>query len=324
MNLNFSIFRKLLSSAPAQAILGVLAFSFLFLQAYHLAPVSEDSQLVAVSIFGQFRVLPWWLCFLFEFVCIIGSLLIMVRINSNHRFVDRMSYPLAVFLFIGLTSHPQVLLHPEVLFSGFLGVLVVYLLLEIYNQSNISGIIFQSAVICSVASLFYLPSIILVVLILVGLSIFRPFELRSLLLILIGFALLYFYLFSLTYIFDWELNFPVNLNPQVGESILKLPNEKNFGLLGIVVLVIVSMGRLYSMRQRLIVRQRNQLAVMFIACMFYFGIGLFFGFSDTLLMLLSLSSIFFLFFYNSINKKWIVDSLLIIILIYNSFVTIFS
>lgn len=324
MNLKFSLFSKLLASPPLQALSGLLAIAFLLLQAYNSTAVIDGSQLLVLSIFGQSQLLPWWICFLFGIACIVASLLVMLRINANHRFVDRSSYPFTVFLFIGLTSLPEFLLHPELLFTTFLGILVIYLLLEIYNQPSISGIIFKSAIICSFASLFYLPSIFLLLLILVSISIFRPFTLRNFLLVLIGFGLLYFYLYSLSYIFNWSLNFPDELNLQDGEFITNLFQKNNLGLLGMFVLALVSMANVFSMRQKLIVRQRNQLAVIFIAWLIYFGISLFSSFSDTLLMLLSLSSIFFLFFYHSIKKQWILDSLLIIIFIYNSFVSIFS
>jgi len=209
MSLNFSIFHKVFPSPLARMIGALLGLVFLSFQAYHLAPVEAGKQLIAVSIFNQEQTIPWVVVFLFGFICIISSLLVIFKMNANHRFAEGESFPLAIFLIVALSSFPAVFMQPELLFTSFLGILIVSLLLNIYNQNLIAGIIFQASFLCSVAVLFYSPSIIFTVITLIGVSIFRPFDIRNLLLICIGFILLYVYLFGLSYIFEWELQLPI-------------------------------------------------------------------------------------------------------------------
>ena len=324
MNLNFSIFNKVFPSPPARMIGGVLALVVLSLQAYHLTPVEDGSQLIAVSIVNQKVVIPWVVVFLFGFCCVIASLMVVLKMNANHRFMDGESFPLAIFLIVALSSFPSVFIHPEMLFSSFLGIVIISLLLNIYNQKSIAGIIFQASFLCSIAVLFYAPSIISLLIILIGVSIFRPFNIRNLLLIVVGFLLLYIYFFGFSYLFDWTLQLPLNVKLEFSKTIEMLLDPSKIGVGVVFLIAIIALSRVYAKRQRLIVRQRNQLSLLFAALLLYLIVGLLFSLSGSFLFLFSLSGLFFLFLYHSMNKKWLVEVPLIGLLIYNSLVSIFN
>lgn len=303
---------------------GLIALLILSLQVYHLAPVEEGKQLIAVSIFNQEYIFPWTIVFLFDFICIISSLLVVLRMNVNHRFVDGESFPLAIFMLVAISSFPAIFIQPELLLVSLLGILIVYLLLNIYNKNSIVGIIFQTSFLCSIATLFYAPSIIFLLVILIGVSIFRPFNIRNLIIICIGFLLLYLYLFGLSYIFGWDINLFLNLKLELAKA-LEIPlNIEKIGLGIVFLILIISISSVYAKRQRLIVRQRNQLSVLFAAILLCLIVGLIFNFTGSFLFIFSLSGIFFLFFYKNINKKWLVEVPLIVLLIYNTFVSIYS
>lgn len=323
MSVNFSIFDKVFPSPLARMIGGVLGFVILLLQAYHLAPVQAGKQLIAVSIFNQEQPIPWVLVFLFGFICVMASLLVVLRMNTNHRFVEGKSFPLAIFLIIALSSYPAVLLQPEMLFVSFLGVVIVYLLLNIYNQHSIAGIILKASFLCSIATLIYAPSIIFLLIILIGVTLFRPFNIRNTLLICVGFMLFYIYLFGLSYIFDWKLSLPLEVNFDFYRTLELLLTSSRIGVWFVFLLAILTISSVYTYRQRLIVRQRNQLSLLLAAFLLCFIVGVLFNLTGSFVFLFAILGLFFLFFYNNLNKKWLIEVPLIGLFIYNSLVSIF-
>jgi len=307
MSLNFSIFDKVFPSPLARIIGGVLGFVVLLLQAYQLPSVQSGKQLIAVSILNQEQPVPWLIVFLFSFVCIVASLLVVLKINTNHRFIEGKSFPLGIFLIVALSSYPAVLIQPEMLFVSFLGLVIVYLLLNIYNQHSIAGIILQASILCSIATLFYAPSIIFLLIILIGVTIFRPFNIRNTLLVFVGFILLYIYLFGLSYLFDWELSLPLDVEFDLYRSLELLLTSSKIGVWFVFLLALITISSVYTNRQRLIVRQRNQLSLLFAAFILCVIVGLMFNLSGSFLFLFSILGIFFLFFYKNLTKKWLIE-----------------
>ena len=244
--------------------------------------------------------------------------------NTSHRFIEGKSFPIAIFLIVALSSFPEILLQPEMLFASFLGLVIIYLLLNIYNQNSITGIIIQAAFICSIATLFYAPSVIFLIIILIGVTIFRPFNIRNSLLICLGFILLYIYLFGLSYIFNLKLILPLDVKLDFSRTSEILLNSPKIGVGFVFLIITIAISSVFAKRQKLVVRQRNQLSLLFVAILLYSLVGFIFNFTGSFLFIFSLSGIFFLFFYTNLNKKWLIEVPLICLLIYNSLQSIFS
>ncbi len=319
-----SIILKLSSSPLTKTITAILAIAFVLLQGLKLAFSNDVEQLVYTTLFGQSDAVSRVFYVIVNSISIFLSIWILMEINSANRFIDKDPFPLGVFIFVGLTSMPSVLLFPEIQFSALLIVFVLYLLMLIYNNNNISGILFGSSILVGLSALFFYPFAIYLILIFVGFYIFKPFDIRSFMFVILGPTLLYLYLFSAAFIFNWDLFLEQKIEWFQMIYFNQLFSLKYLGITSLFIIGGLSLARAYNYRQKLIVRQRNQLLVVFTFLVLSVTLALFFDIHKTLFLILLPLGFFFLFLYHNLKRKWILDGILLIILFYNTWQSFLS
>lgn len=128
----------------------------------------------------------------------IGALLVNRAINQNDIF-DKRSYLPALFylIFIGCSGGLQQL-HPFH-FSNLLLTLALQRIIETYRKDYDFPGIFDAGLFVSLASLFYLPSIAFIFLLVSGILLIRPFSWRDWVVALLGFITPYAFAFTYYY-----------------------------------------------------------------------------------------------------------------------------
>ncbi len=143
------------------------------------------------------------------FVMVVLEAFLINKILSSHDITAHNTY-LPAFVFVLLSSFATVILtlHP-VLIANFFLILAIGSLLKIYGKTDPYMEIFNAGLMISVASLFYLPSIVFLVLIWSALFICRIYKWREWTISIIGVITPYIFLASYYFIID-KLEFSID------------------------------------------------------------------------------------------------------------------
>lgn len=242
------------------------------------------------------------------------GLIIGVRINNQHKFVEGNNLPLYLFCFIGYSCF----YFSEISISTVIGelflMLSLFTLLKIHNQNNVLGLIFVSTFFIGIASLFLYPALIQLLVVLLTITFFRPIELRNYIIMMVGFSLPLFYFYSLSYLFEAEL-----FVPEFGIQSVSVEHNLSIGLLPILFLITLSgvaSVKIFSARTKFIVRQRNQLFIMVCFIILQGLLWALVPVAHIILVILPLVGIFFLYLYKKTKKKkkWVLEVILLLLL----------
>ena len=171
------------------------------------------------------------------------------HIINNHEILGKQSYMPALFYILLMSSSPfHLALHPG-LFANLFLMLAMNQLFNIYRKEISFSQVFDAGLLIALASLFYLPSILLFPLVWIALIVFRPFIWREWIIALIGLIVPYLYLCvyyfwqgSLDHIKE-HLGFMVKAE---GLNIVKMSGYSYFFIAIIILLVILSLGNLFA------------------------------------------------------------------------------
>ena len=245
---------------------------------------------------------------------------IILKIDLEHRYTEKSRFILALTFFLVLFSFPEILYHS----NGFVVTLIIIIsvkyLLKIHNQDSVLKLIFRASFLGSLASLIFFPVIIYLLVIFGSIAVFRPFNLKNYLLAIIAWSLPYFYLFSFSYLLDWNLDIP--FKSVFNQSLLTMSNQRfalntiNYILnSGLVLLAIIALLANFSIKQNLILRKRIELSILFFSTILFAILSLLFGINSFLILSCSMGCIFIALYYHSFNKKWIIESIFIVLLL---------
>lgn len=244
---------------------------------------------------------------------------LLLRINSKHRFVEFDSTPFWFFVTVGFLLAPLDIMYVNVAFAMLLNVLGLSVLLRIYHQPVVGSLIFASASLISIASILFYPSIIFVLLVIATLITFRPFNLKDYLLMIVGFLLPLFYLFGIEYL----------TNNNWVSAMVAIPTTdvwfQSFNQLSVLFpcflpLFVFSLFKVISYQSKFIVRQRNQLIILFLFIALSFIVSRIVGIENVLFFLLLPVGLFYNYWYQFVNRKWILDTVLLVFTVASFFV----
>lgn len=154
------------------------------------------------ELFAQFFVNKPLLQLLTAFLLVVAQAFLFNSITEKHELFGKSSYLPALVYIIFFSFTPDALhLHP-LLFANFFILLSVDALLNMYRKPNAIGQSFESGLFIAIASLFYFPSILLLLFLLVGLFIMRPFSIREFILVVLGFVFPYVYVIVYYFFID--------------------------------------------------------------------------------------------------------------------------
>lgn len=314
-----SVFHKISSSPLLSLLLAILSIIYLFTLGFNVAgeiQIPEDSAPFQLNISQQ---LPIAIQLSLGILLLIFSLIIVHKINNEHHFTESSIFSLSFYFLLVLSAFPECLFNTYALLSGIFVLLSLQLQMRIYSKGRITLLIFNASVLCSFASFFFFPSVVILILIASSIAIFKPFNIKNFLVMLSGFALPYFYFFAIGFLLqevslhDFFYYFPFHIIP--------FSTQDFFTQLRLFFFALLILGFFLSsirIRQQLIVRQRNQLVILFIISTLYSLLLLFFGIAPTLLIITAASGIFFLLFFHSLPKKWIAELILVLLFAVNS------
>lgn len=253
-----------------------------------------------------------WLNAIFALLVLISAYVIF-RINKAQRFVEGNSLPFMLFTSLGLSASIVSNVSITDTFAVLLSLLSLSLVLQIHNQKSVLGLLFLSSIMLSISAVLFYPSLFLFSIPLLNMAFFRPFEVRDYAVVLVGFSLVLFYLFCLSYLLDVSVTVS-NIDVNIRESMIPFALD----LLPLVLFSLFSMIgalKLFFDRTKFVARQRNQLLVIAVYVIIQLVLFLILQNAVFWVSMVPILSIFLSYYYKTNNRKWLLDlvSLLFIV-----------
>jgi|ERR1017187_1935830 hypothetical protein len=140
---------------------------------------------------------------LLAFILIVGEAFLLNYIVNENEVLSNPSFLPALFYIMFMSNNKAMLMLHPLLFANFFILLAIYKLVCSYRKNIAFSEAFDAGLLFSIATLFYLPSIIFLPILGIGLFIFRPFNWREWVISFIG--VLIPYSFILTYYFWFDI-----------------------------------------------------------------------------------------------------------------------
>lgn len=184
--------------SPQPAALIVIPFIIIVLWVYNgwrSVPVTDGSSLAVWEMIASlFSALPSWLNFIFMAALISAQAIYFNLMVNRHEVLYKNSY-LPSFVFALLISADPGLMqfHPVHVINLF--VLIIFdRMFTVFKNEKANSALFDSAFLTGLSALIYFPALLLFIVLILSLSILRPFNLKEWLIALIGFLLPFFFI----------------------------------------------------------------------------------------------------------------------------------
>lgn len=245
--------------------------------------------------------------------CVILTMIcayIVFQMNKIHRITVSHSISFVLFTAIGFTSFLTSNISILELTAALLALVSLSITLRIHNQNSVLGLLLLSSFLLGVATVFFYPSVLLLLTVLLTVAFFRPFEIRNYLVILVGFTLTAFYVLCFSFLFNWDLQL---IKPDFSKwTSIALAEMSTVAVFIFSLITLMSSFVMFSKRSKFIVRQRNQLVVISIYILIQIALSLTFRSEAFWISLAPLFSLIILYYYKSLSRKWIFDMLLLL------------
>lgn len=234
-------------------------------------------------------------------------------LSKKHKLFEGKKSTLLLLFLVGLGLWPNMLIQLDLLLATAIILMQVGFFLTIYNQKNINKIVFNGALYLGLATLIYLPTIYFFIVFIVGVSIIRPFKLKTYLIALLGLILPMLYTYSKAYVFDYNLT-TMSENIDTLFSYNSYWQGLNYWKLSFIVLFLIGFFFNLVRKAKLTVHVSNQIS--YLSFLFVVAFILLFMRGDRVLAVLLIpASLFVGNFYYYFNKKWILEIGLLLFLI---------
>ena len=177
--------------SPQPAALIVIPFIIIILwfrTGFHCQPVTDLSNLpVWQAIAGMLSHLPSWLNFVILAIIISVQAVYFNLMVNKHEVLYKNSYlPSLIFALI-ISSTPGLMqLHPVHFINLF--VLIIFdRIFSLFKNDHPNSALFDAAFLTGLAGLFYFPALLLFVVLIISMSIIRPFNFREWMIFFVGF-----------------------------------------------------------------------------------------------------------------------------------------
>ena len=179
---------------------------------------------------------------------IIANGFLMLQLNSAHIFIaTRTQMPALLYMLLCSVFAGHAILIPA-LIASFLILLMLFRVFAAYKMETLSYNLMDAGILVSVASLFYFPAVLFYPVLLIVLSIIRPYIWREWVFTLIGLVLPYLFILAFFYLADLDIKELGNgmqrmfLSGQVFEM-----NRYSLGFLAYVCFLLL-LGSFYMIR----------------------------------------------------------------------------
>lgn len=251
--------------------------------------------------------------FLLGFSLFLCCYWLMTFLNSKLKLVERLGTKAVMLYLAFILCFPFSLLNLSSLLASLLCFISLGLLLNIYNQKSVLSLLFWSSFLLGVASILFYPAALFFILVFATMTIFRPFEIRNIFISIIGFLLPLFYLNSIFYLFEIPIEY-VNIRDKGLKFIVfnDLSIYSTGRILLFTTVALLSISVILN-RRKMVVRQQNQMLVLFLYLLFSFALKLFISLELLVLLILPPIAFFILLFYQKLARKWILNIYLLLV-----------
>lgn len=234
------------------------------------------------------------------------------RVINYYNFLGKPSF-LTALMFMTLVSLflPFLVLSPT-LICNFLTIWMLSKLFKIYKLSNIRGRMFDLGIIVALGSFIYLPFTVMLLLLWISLSIFRPFDWREWITPLLGFITVYF-LLGVVYYWNYRLDEFLQIFSPFTKPFSASIHVDYYDLIALAPVVIAMLLFLAVLKDQYfksVVHVRKSFKLLFymlilIVASFYFDAGITI---NHFLLCVPPLSIYLAYYFTHAKNKWIYES----------------
>ena len=260
---------------------------------------------------------------LISFLLIFAEALLINYIIQKNEIINTTSYLPALVYMVLMALQPDMFsLHPIVIASLFM-LLAIHTLMQSYKKETSYAQAFDTGFFIAMASLFYIPSVVFILLLWIGLLILRPFVWREWIISLIGFALPWVFL---VFYYFWNDNleslqydslYYTLITPQKSFSSISF-SYMAYAQVGVLLVAsFFSFGRLMHDIRAGTVRTRSNLFLMIYFFLLAF-VSIFLAPAYSIPYLSFLSAPFTVFFSSYllfVKKTWLAEILFLLLII---------
>jgi hypothetical protein len=258
---------------------------------------------------------------LLAFLLIIGEALLLNFIINQNEVLSKKTFLPAIFYITFASIIPQFHTVSPILFAQLFLLIGIQRIIGSYRKDKALGAMFDFGLCFSIATLFYFPAFLFLLLLPIGLFLFRPFVWREW---ITGFAgILLPYLFLIAYLF-WNNSLSTFFKQEMFEPKtfrLDIYDYTSSNLILIVIIIFLFVFSLYSfLNSGSRISQRSKKSTAFLVWMFLLSIASLFFLNNSqlssynlLLGLIPVSLIFSSYFAHSQKMLWL--ELIFIVLI---------
>ena len=172
-----------------------LILIFWIQSASSMSPLIEPSGMILwnfiATIFSHF---PNWINFIFEVVLVSFSAIYLNIICNKHEVLYKNSYLPALVYALFISAHPAFISFHPIHFVNLILLRVLDKSFSLIKSGNITSAIFDSSFLAGLAALIYFPAVIIIPIMIISITIIRPFNIREWLILIIGFLLPFFFI----------------------------------------------------------------------------------------------------------------------------------
>lgn len=260
---------------------------------------------------------------LISFILIFCESLLINYIIRKNEIINTPSFLPALVYIVLMSLQPEMFsLHPIVIANLFM-LLAMYKLMQTYRKETAYSEAFDTGFFISLAMLFYIPSVVFILILWMGLIIIRPFIWREWIIAFIGFSipciyLVFYYFWNDKHDeFQYDALYYTIIAPRKSFNALTF-SYSEYGQMGILLLsAFFSAGRLLRDFRKSTVQSRSNLLVMIYFFLLSFA-SIFLAPSYSIAYLSFLSVPFSIFFSSYLlftRKEWMAELLFLLLII---------
>lgn len=297
---------------------------------YPISPVTSHAAPLYRFIISWVEGYPF-LTTLISFIMVFCEAILINHIIRKNEIIDTITYlPGLVYIILMSLQSEMFSLHPTIISNLFM-LLAVHVLMQTYRKETAYGDTFNAGIFISLSTLFYVPSIVFIFLLWIGLIIFRPFVWREWIISVIGIVLPWIYL---VFYYFWNENLDMLeydalyytfITPKKSFNMLSFSLPECIQAMILVLCALLSTRKLFSDLRKGTVRERSNLLLLL--WLFIFAFVSVFLAPEYYIPYLSFLSIPFSVFFSSYllfeRRTWLAETVFILLII-SVFVNQFS
>ena len=287
-----------------------------------VVPLTEHAAPLYKLIVAGISNYPFLLTLL-SFILILSEAFLINYIIEKNEVIDTITYLPALAYIVLMSLQPEMFsLHPIVIANLFL-LLALHMMMQTYREEAAYAEALDTGFFISLASLFYFPSIIFILIIWIGLIIIRPFVWREWVISFIGmmlpwiFLVFYYFWNDKLDVLEYDAVYYTVIVPKKSFDALHFSQAEYFQTGILLLAAFFSFGRLMTDLSKGTVRTRNNLFLM--VYFFILGFGAIFLAPSYSIAYLSFLSIPFSVFLSSFllfaKKQWLAEILFLLLIL---------